>query len=258
MVSSSTNIHTDVQIDVDDNSDFSSPIYSNVLTDRANGPVSVTPGGLVDKTTYYWRARAASTGTTGWGAWTETWTYTPDIDSGKAFAYVNENMGVETTTDPDAEKSVYENVGVEYLPVSTGFKYDDENIGIQEILDGDAYGYVHEGDVSTNTPTPHIWFLKPNSGRTGDGIQIICFGAGDLQQTFNGTVEIYKGLIEGWTPVSVTTWQVFPPTVNAYTENRMIDPWNFIIDMQHQIIEITVPAGTVPPGHSLRIRTDGP
>lgn len=63
---------------------------------------------------------------------------------------------------------------------------------------------------------------------------------------------------ENWEPVQVLGWQTYPPDPNAYTELRMIDPETEHIDMQHTVIEITVPEEAVPPGYPIRIRTNGP
>lgn len=258
MVSSSTLTHTDVQVQVDDTADFSSPVYDLVLTDRANVPVSVTPGGLVNKTTYYWRVRAAQTGTTGWSAWSTVWTYTPDLDSGKAFAYVNENMGASPVPDPDAVGQNVVNVGVFDTPSGTAFRYEDENIGVEWTPDGDGFGYSHYGDASTNTPTPHLWWLRPASGRAGDGVEIVCFGVGDLASTYGGVVEAYYGAGRGWVAIPTTGWQTYPETVNAYTPARELDEAGNIIDMQHTVVAVTVPLDALPPGLPLRIRTEGP
>jgi hypothetical protein len=116
--------------------------------------------------------------------------------------------------------------------------------------------YVYLGDVSTNPPDPHLWFLVPAAGRSGDGIKIYCFGVGDLQATFSGLVELDYGF--GWVSVPVTSWQTFPAGPNAYLASRMLDPEAAYIDMQHTAVEITIPDGALPPGYPLRIRTVTP
>lgn len=62
----------------------------------------------------------------------------------------------------------------------------------------------------------------------------------------------------GWQTVPVVSWQTFPPDANAYTEDRLLDETTQHIDMQHQVVEIVVPPGAIPPGYPVRICTDGP
>jgi hypothetical protein len=133
--------------------------------------------------------------------------------------------------------------------------YVEQNFGIEVTLKSLGAEYVHEGDVSTNLPDPHIWFLRPTAGRPYDGIDIVGFGFGDLQETHNGVPQIY---IDGtWYPLAVTDWTAFPPTPVAYTSGRIIDEtWDGYIDPQHQVISIIIPAGAKPPGHSVRVKTE--
>lgn len=257
LVSSTSALNTDVAVQVATDAGFASVVYSNTLTNRADGIHSVTVSGLVNATKYYWRARAAETGTTSWAAWTPAWTFTPDLAAGKGFGYVSENVGAQLTPDPDSVAFVDENVGVIVSPSSVGFGYNSENVGVVVTLSGLGFGYAHYGDASTNPPGPHVWFLLPAAGREGDGIGIYCFGVGDLVGTYAGSVELfYAGA--GWVAVPVVSWQTFPPGVNAYTAARVLDPSIPHIDMQHTVIEIVVPAGALPPGYPLRVRTVTP
>jgi len=75
---------------------------------------------------------------------------------------------------------------------------------------------------------------------------------------YSGSVELYYGTARGWVTVPVVSWQTFPPTANAYTAARKLDPETAYIDMQHSIVEIVVPDGAVPPGYPTRIRTVTP
>lgn len=211
---------------------------------------------LDDQETYFVRARAGD-GAGTWGPW-DAVEFVVDTQAGRAYGEIFMNIGRSISASEDyGSASIYLNQGVVGDVTPWPVDYIFENIGIPLPLSGIAIDYLYLGDVSTNMPTPHIWWLRPNAGRSGDGIEIICFGAGDLQTTFNGVVEMWQGE-DGWVGVPVNTWQVYPPTVNAYTEDRTLDKIANIIDMQHQIIEITVPAGAVPPGYSLRIRTTEP
>jgi hypothetical protein len=258
LVSSTSAINTDVAVQVSVDPAFGSLAYSNTLTNRADGIHSVTVSGLADQTKYYWRARAAETGTTTWTAWTPAWTFTPDLSAGKAFGYVYLNAGADAVPDPDSVGWVAENVGVAVTPSSVGFGAVSENVGVAVTLSGVGFGYAHYGDASTNPPDPRIWFLLPAAGRSGDGIRIFCFGVGDLAATFSGSVELDYGSILGWVAVPVISWQTFPPGPEAYTALRKLDPAAGYIDMQHTVIEIVIPDGAVPPGYPVRIRTVTP
>lgn len=260
LVSSTSALNTDVALEVATDPGFApaSVVYSNTLTDRADGIHAVTVAGLADRTVYHWRARAAETGTTSWAAWTPAWTFTPDLSAGKAFGYVNLNAGADLVPDPDSVAYVSENVGASVTPSSVGFGYHSENIGVAVTLSGLGFGYGHYGDASTNPPAPHVWFLKPAAGRSGDGIRIYCFGVGDLVGTYAGSVELDYGGAIGWVSVPVTSWQTFPPGPEAYTALRKLDPAAGYIDMQHTVVEIVIPDGAAPPGYPVRIRTVTP
>lgn len=256
LVSSTSALNTDIQLQVSTVDTFGTTVYSNTLTDRADGAVGVTVAGLVNGTKYYWRARAAETGTAGWSAWAPVWSFTVDTNAGKAFLYSDLNI---------APAGVLYASGVGYVesnlaPVDrsgVGFGYSDFNVGFPVVLSSVGLGYGHYGDVSTDPPGPHVWFLRPAAGRDGDGIGIYCFGVGDTVGTYSGSVELfYAGA--GWVAVPVVSWQTFPPGPEAYTAARKLDPSIPHIDMQHSVIEIVVPAGSVPPGYPVRVRTVTP
>jgi hypothetical protein len=152
---------------------------------------------------------------------------------------------------------VYLNQGVTAPSVFIDVFQIWENVGINDMKAFEVF-QMWEGDVSTNTPTPGIWFLSPDAGREGDGVRIFGFGTGATVGTYSGTVEAYFGPATGWQNVPVISWNVYPETANAYTAARTIDALAGIIDPQHSIIEIVVPPGALPPGFSLRIRTNGP
>jgi hypothetical protein len=201
--------------------------------------------------------------TTGTGAIVyEPWAFTPDLNAGRGFSYVDTNAGVALALDPDVTAAAYVDFNVGFdLPLDkdvTAAAYVDLNVGFLITLKAEGFEYVHYGDVNTLAPFPHIWFLRPAAGREGDGISIICFGVGDLSTTFSGSVELYYGPTLGWVAVPVTAWNTYPPTVDAYTADRRLDPPAFHIDMQHTVIEIVVPVGAVPPGYPLRVRTVTP
>jgi hypothetical protein len=192
----------------------------------------------------------------------DPWAFTPDLNAGRGFAYVDSNLGFNPVLDADVTGAAYVdlNVGADLVLDRdvTGAAYVDLNVGVQITLDADGVEYGHFGDVTTDPPAPHVWFLRPAAGRAGDGISIVCFGVGDLVGTYAGSVELDYGGTTGWVSVPVTAWNTFPPGPDAYTAARRLDEETGYIDMQHTVVEIVIPAGAVPPGYPLRIRTVTP
>lgn len=256
LVSSSTTTHTDVQVQVATSDSFASLFYENTFTDLPDGPATFTLTALAAATTYWWRARAAEVGTTSWSDWTEPSSFAVDLDAGKAFGHVQLDVGLERRLTEPAVHHVENNNGPELPPSKTGLIYVWFNGSLDLETSPAGVAYVELGDVNTGTPAPHIWFLRPTSGRAGDGIQIVGFGFGDLQSTFNGRVEFQEDDGE-WVPLPINSWQTFPATPEAYGDDRELDQVLGVIDMQHTVISFTIPPGMVPPGHPLRVVTDG-
>jgi hypothetical protein len=249
---------TDVHFQVALTADFAAPVRDFTLVALPDGYTTTVQTALSDQTKYYWRARAAYAGSGLWQAWTPARWFMVDTATGRGFADAHMNIGVTLTADPDSVAYVHENIGVIVAPTSFSVAYVLENVGLKFTPDPDGVAYVHEGDVSTNPPAPYIWFLLPAAGRSGDGVRIFCFGVGDLQATFAGSVELDYGSTVGWVAVPVISWQTFPPGPEAYTALRKLDPAAGYIDMQHSVIEIVIPDGALPPGYPLRIRTVTP
>lgn len=186
--------NSDVQIIVATDAAFTAVVWPGTLTNVVNGNYTVQPTGLVVTTVYYWRARAAPTGTTTWGPWSETRTFAVDLNAGKAWGYSYENVGIDSNLLYAGEIDYsYENVGVEVTLYAGAADYSYQNVGVEVTLASQAVDYVYEGDVNALTPDPHIWWLIPTAGRSGDGISVVGFGFGDLPGTYNGALEIDYG-----------------------------------------------------------------
>jgi len=238
---------------------FGSIVWQTTQTSVNDGVRSaLVATALTNATTYYWRVRTGDAAGTTWGAWSATQKLTVDLNAGRGYLDIYENVGREDTGPQRGTMDVYENVGIEDRTILYGVDFMFANVGVPVPANVPGVEYMYLGDVSNHTPTPHLWFLEPQSGRPGDGITIVCFGVGDLQSTYGGVVEANYGGTVGWQAVPAVTWQTFPPTANAYTAARTIDPENGVIDMQHSVVAIVVPAGLLPPGIPLRIRTEGP
>lgn len=261
-VSNTAGGNSDVSWEVATDSGFASIAWSSTSTNVPDGLLQVIASGLANGTKYYWRARATPTGTTTWGPWSGVRTFTPDLNSGRGFAYVDLNAGVVLVPEPDVTSVEYVNLnaGLYLVPEAdvTSAEYVNLNGGVAITLVSVGLEYGHFGDVNTLPPFPHVWFLRPAAGRAGDGIRIYCFGVGDLAATYSGSVELDYGGDLGWVAVSVTAWNTYPPGPDAYTAARRLDAEAGYIDMQHTVVEIVVPAGALPPGYPLRIRTVTP
>lgn len=250
-----------VQVQVSTVVGFGSTVFDSTIVNAPGtgaATASINVSGLVDGTKYYWRARTVPP-----GGYTEPWTtvrsFTIFVLGASAVQYSEENMGLSATAvSPYAVQYNEENIGVILAPTRHAAQYNEENIGVAVARVAHALQYVEEGDVNTLTPTPAIWFLDPDFGRPGDGILIVGFGFGDTQAAFNGIVQLDYGPVTGWVAVSVTSWQTFPATANAYTAARLLDPSIPYVDMQHQSIGILIPFDALPPGYPVRVRTDGP
>ncbi len=250
---------TDVRLQVSTSTDFSTPIVDTILSSVGGvgdkHPYQVVSA-LTDKTRYWWRIRAVSPGGEA-QAWTAARNFLVELKSGQGFYYIDMNIGWAGSDERSATEYVYENVGVVSVADKRSFHYVDLNIGWAGSNSGLTGEYVYE-NVTTGTPNPMIWFLRPSFGREGDGIAIYGFGFGDLQSTFDGVVEIDWGGIIGWQSVPIVSWQTYPADPPAYTPDRVIDEMNAVVDPQHTVIEIIVPPRAIPPGYPVRVRTNGP
>jgi hypothetical protein len=259
LVSSTSASFTDVEVQLDNDPDYTSPVYANTLVGLEDGSATVTVSGLTADTRYHWRVRAAETGTTGWTEWVDAGAFDIWLDAGKAIRQVDLNVGPIPRGPGDANGYIEMNAGPLLVSVAKACHYSVLNVGPLVQPEPTAFGYVHYGDCSANTPTPHIWFLRPTRGRAGDGVEVVGFGFGDLQSTYNGGLEYnVDGLGEEWDVLPVTGWQSFPPTPNAYEPERTLDAELGVIDMQHTVIEFTIPTAAEAPGHAVRVVTDGP
>jgi hypothetical protein len=187
--------------------------------------------------------------------WSPIWSFGINTVVGAACSYVYSNFGIDPAMVGSDAEYVFQNFGIEQVHEDVAQEYVNYNHGVEVTRRSVAVEYVHEGDVNTGTPDPRIWFVTPDNGRAGDGIRIFGFGFGDLQSQYAGSLEWRNGV--EWDPLSVTSWQTFPPTVNAYTAARQMDMLSGEMDMQHTVIEVQIPVEAVPPGVSFRLVTDG-
>ncbi len=102
------------------------------------------------------------------------------------------------------------------------------------------------GFVTTDTPTPHIWYVFPSFGREGWEFRIVGYGFGDTQGALTGTATL-NGLAVG-----VISWELVAQTSADLT----IDPGVDVAEPIHQLIRATVPDGGT--SGLVVVCTDGP
>lgn len=220
---------TNVQIQMQSASDvsFTSPTTTTLTGQTSGATVSFTGlGPFTNLTTVYFRFRVGDG--TNWSQWYADRKITFDTALGNAHQYAFENVGVTLTALQD------------------NHAYGFENVGVESVALRDNHAYAYEGDVNTDHPTPHIWFVFPTSGRGGDGIGIYGHGFGALQATYSGVIQVDLG--DGtWITATVTNWQLVAASAHAYDALRTMDPSIPLCDPEHNLIEIVIPSTAVPP-----------
>ena len=113
-------------------------------------------------------------------------------------------------------------------------------------IDFDRFLYLLAGDVNTDTPTPHIWYVFPSFGEEGWEYRIVGYGFGDTQGTYSGTVTL-NGLASG-----VIAWTA----VAEASPDLTINPTTDVAEPVHQLVRAVVPAGAT--SGPVIVCTDGP
>lgn len=139
----------------------------------------------------------------------------------------------------DVGAGFYPTDGLDGGPDPVAWPADGDTIDFQRYL----YQYAN---ATTDTPTPHIWYLYPTYGREGWEFKIIGYGFGDTQATFSGSVTLNA------LAVGVTSWEL----VAAVGVGMEIDPAVNLANPVHQLITATVPAGAT--SGPVIVCTDGP
>lgn len=127
--------------------------------------------------------------------------------------------------------------GAGFDPTDTpGIGWDPEAAGAGAPGDGltrdlDRFLYLLAGDVTSATPTPHIWYVFPAFGREGWEFRIVGYGFGDTQGTYSGSVTL-NGLAVG-----VISWELVAQTSADLT----IDQVTNTAEPIHQLIRASVP-----------------
>lgn len=106
--------------------------------------------------------------------------------------------------------------------------------------------YIYLGDVSSNVPTPHLWYVYPPSEFRGGVVTLIGQGFGTSQAVVNGQA-LYDGI-----PVTVNNWAQTAAGVHAYDNLRVIQSSNDVVNVEHERIDVVVPVAAVDDYFSVR------
>ena len=185
------------------------PKQTTTLLGAVSGsPQVMEPPNDLTFTTWWYRVRAGNATTNVWGAWSaQQWLDVYPI-LGSTVKYIDANVGVlNAATISKAVAYLEMNVGVElkatlpstaaYLPMNVGIQ-DNLKISAEYITlnvypptgKHQAATYLDLNMVTDQTPTPHIWWIRPEQGREGYVFNIYGHGFGDFQNQYDGKVRI--------------------------------------------------------------------
>ena len=177
-----------------------------------------------------------------------------DLNAGKAWGYVYENVGVQLGQEYHGDlESIYENVGVELTLYAGGKEYVYANLGVQYTPYFGDMEYVYEGDVNDLTPVPHIWFLYKKYGFVNDHIFIYGQGFGALQSQYNGKPYLDYGPNFALADIQLgdITWDIRPSMADSFGPDRRIYTGGGTNDppfsnVETDIIEVIMPVQALP------------
>jgi hypothetical protein len=208
--------------------------------------------------TIYWRVRVGRS--PDWGYWASSW-FVVTQNTLSVAAYMDVNVGVVTTPPQSVATYMDVNVGVVESPVNTA-SYMDLNVGplftrlrfglgymdvnVHPVLVSQAGVAYHDVNVTSDTPTPHIWWIRPAWGKTGWVFHVFGHGFGSFQNEYNGDVEL------GGVQMAVLEWELVPPSgapqiVQGPTED------DEVATVEHGHIVVVVPAGLSIGEHPVRV-----
>jgi hypothetical protein len=235
------------------------PVYTNEVLGAISGtPQFISAPTDLEYKTWWYRARAGNKTTNTWSTWTtQKWldvrpvlgstTHYIDLNIGVtdpplfgAYVYIDMNVGLDTSAASSLVSTSYidMNVGVQPKPMGT-VAYTDMNVGPVIIFNRAAVQYADMNVRSDITPTPHIWWIRPEQGRWGYGFNIYGHGFGSFQNEYDGVVKL------GDFTCQVVEWQEIPAVSPPDTIVRADDPEDDIIKPEHGWIFVIVPSNSV-------------
>lgn len=174
----------------------------------------------------------------------------PPVNTQEGHAYLYANVGVSISNTKEGHGYQYENVGVSIANAREGHGYQYVNAGVNTPNAREGYGWQYLGDVDTSSPTPHVWYLRPDYGREGWEFKVVGNGFGDTQPTYSGEV-LLSALLCG-----VIDWRKVAAGTDAYGPNRTIDPPADSANVERQEVRVTVPPGAA--SGLVKVRTNAP
>lgn len=217
-----------VDIQIEWRSTIGGPVVytSNFFGAVAGTPQILEPPSDLAYYNWYYRARAGDYATNTWSAYTGTQYLTVYPLPGFAHRYLDINIGVENI-DPVRTIAAYSdlNIGFGAFNESDGFAYLDFNIGLEpqprvatEYLEMNVVPQMGpyepatfmDVNVTSGTPTPHIWYVQPQIGPQGLMFRIVGNGFGVSQGQYNGRVFLgdLECPIQSWVDVPETATSV--------------------------------------------------
>lgn len=232
----------DLQFEFDDNTAFSNANgrYQVVTTlGHADGALGSAqpPTDLPSRVPHFWRVRAGLQSGPTWGDWSTPRRLTYAANAGNAAMGTWQNAGVYVQHTGKTAIGVWHNVGFYVVHSRKTGMGVWQNVGFYVVHTGKtAIGSWQEGRGNI-VPTPHIWYLIPDSGRPGDGFRIIGMGFGSSAVQYNG--KAYLGVpLDLDHQLPVVDWDEVAATVDAYGPARVISP--DLINVEYEYIDVTV------------------
>lgn len=148
------------------------------------------------------------------------------------------NVGPDSPNTREAPARLEVNVGPDSPNTREGSARLEKNVGVATPNAREAYARGEFGDVSTNVPTPHIWYVRPTFGREGWEFKVVGHGFGATEITYADAKVLLNALECG-----VIDWDTIAGTADALIAARRIDPPADDVDPEHEEIRATVPVG---------------
>jgi hypothetical protein len=232
--------------------------YTQSLMALSSGVTSfVQPPTDLKQTSWFYRMRAGSIADGKWSFWTDK-NRNLDIQPvlGSAAVYSTMNVGVPSRSSLGAVAYSEMNIGAEEYPVQiTSAAYADMNFGvvpgwkmvatysdlnIHPILEVLARAAYADMTVTTDQPSPVIWWIRPEQGKEGYIFNIYGHGFGDFQNQYNGKITL------GNLVCQISKWEKVPENSSldkVIKHGQALDPDE--ITTEHGWIVAIVPTGAV-------------
>ena len=223
-------------IQVDDNSNFSSPVM-----DQYPSASTYTPSSALADGGYYWRVQAKSASDV-WGDWSDVWSFTIDTGGGNEPPNTPSTPGGPSTGD----------VGISYEFTSSATDPDGDDIAIRFAWgDGDTSAWSSYVSSGSSVSMSHSWassgtyYVKAQAKDIHEATSgwsaehaIEISGGGDFPNRVVATIPV------GDTPVGLAS---LPNGNYVYVANKYSDNVSVIRTSDNTVVA-TIPVGLAPCG----------